>query len=61
LQLQKDVRKWVKQLPFEIKQVVIMRTFLDLSFKEIAEKTGLQTDSIYKTLHEGIKKLKGIL
>jgi hypothetical protein len=30
-------------------------------FKEIAEKTGLQTDSIYKTLHEGIKKLKGIL
>ncbi len=58
LQLQKDVRKWVNQLPFEIKQVVIMRTFLDLSFKEIAEITNVPINTALGRMRNGVIKLR---
>lgn len=58
LQLQKDIRKWVNQLPFEIKQVVIMRTFLDLSFKEIAELTNVPINTALGRMRNGVIKLR---
>lgn len=58
LQLQKDIRKWVNQLPFEIKQVVIMRTFLDLSFKEIAEITNVPINTALGRMRNGVIKLR---
>ncbi len=60
-QLKKQLHLALEQLSPRQKEIIVLKYFEELSFKEIAEKTGLQTDSIYKTLHEGIKKLKGIL
>lgn len=59
--LKKQLHLALEQLSPRQKEIIVLKYFEELSFKEIAEKTGLQTDSIYKTLHEGIKKLKGIL
>ncbi|WP_435354202.1 RNA polymerase sigma factor [Emticicia sp. SJ17W-69] len=49
------------QLSPRQKEIIVLKYFEEMSFKEISEKTGLQTDTVYKVLHEGIKKLKGIL
>jgi RNA polymerase sigma factor (sigma-70 family) len=43
------------------KEIIVLKYFEEMSFNEITEKTGLQTDTIYKVLHEGIKKLRNIL
>ncbi len=59
--LKKQLHLALEQLSPRQKEIIVLKYFEELSFKEIAKKTGLQTDSIYKTLHEGIKKLRGIL
>lgn len=38
--LKKTMRELTEQLPAEQKEVLIMRTYLDMSFKEISEFTG---------------------
>jgi RNA polymerase sigma-70 factor (ECF subfamily) len=61
-ELQKSILKEaLEELTPRQKEIIILKYFEELSYKEISDKTGLQVDSIYKTLHEGIKKLKNIL
>ncbi len=43
------------------KELVILRYFEEMSYTDIAQKTGLQVDSIYKTIHEALKRLRSIL
>ena len=43
------------------KEIIVLKYFEELSYQEIASRTGLQVDSIYKALHEGIKRLKSLL
>lgn len=59
--LKHQIELALDQLSPRQKEIIVLKYFEEMSFKEIAERTGLQTDSIYKTLHEGLKKLKGIL
>jgi RNA polymerase sigma-70 factor (ECF subfamily) len=51
----------LEQLTPRQKEVVMLKYFEELSYPEIAERTSLQIDTIYKILHEAIKKLKSIL
>lgn len=51
----------MNELSARQKQIVMLKYFEELSYKEIAEHTGLQIDSIYKTLHEALKRLKAVL
>lgn len=51
----------LEQLTPRQKEVVMLKYFEELTYPEIAERTSLQIDSIYKILHEAIKKLKSIL
>lgn len=44
-QIHKDVKKLIKQLPEEQRRVLIMRHYADMSFKEIAEKTGVSINT----------------
>jgi len=39
------LRSLIKQLPFEQRQVLLMRHFADMSFKEIAEFTGVSINT----------------
>lgn len=44
-QITEDIRKLVEQLPFDQKEVVILRHFVGLSFKEIAEQTNVSINT----------------
>lgn len=45
LQIDADVRKMIDHLPDEQREVVIMRTYLNMSFKEIAEHTDVSINT----------------
>jgi RNA polymerase sigma-70 factor (ECF subfamily) len=45
VQIDTDVRRLIDQLPQEQRDVVIMRTYLNMSFKEIAEHTGVSINT----------------
>ncbi len=45
VQIDDDVRKLIDQLPSEQREVVIMRTYLSMSFKEIAEHTDVSINT----------------
>lgn len=45
LQIDADVRKLIDRLPAEQKEVVMMRTYLGMSFKEIAEHTDVSINT----------------
>jgi RNA polymerase sigma-70 factor (ECF subfamily) len=44
-QIDRDLRNLVKQLPEEQRRVLIMRHYADMSFKEIAERTGVSINT----------------
>ncbi len=44
-QIHENVRFLIKQLPKEQRRVLIMRHYADMSFKEIAEKTGVSINT----------------
>ncbi len=43
------------------KEIIILKYFEELTYNEICERTGLQVDTLYKILHEAIKKLRMVL
>lgn len=45
VQIDEDVRKLIDHLPEEQREVVIMRTYLGMSFKEIAEHTDVSINT----------------
>ncbi|MCB0794445.1 MAG: sigma-70 family RNA polymerase sigma factor [Flavobacteriales bacterium] len=45
LQIDADVRKLIEHLPEEQREVVVMRTYLGMSFKEIAESTDVSINT----------------
>jgi RNA polymerase sigma factor (sigma-70 family) len=51
----------LEQLTPRQKELIVMRYFEEMSYADITEKTQLQTDSIYKTIHEALKRLRLIL
>jgi RNA polymerase sigma factor (sigma-70 family) len=51
----------LEQLTPRQKELIVMRYFEEMNYADIAEKTQLQTDSIYKTIHEALKRLRLIL
>jgi len=44
-QIHRDVKKLIDLLPEEQKEVIVMRHFADMSFKEIAEQTGVSINT----------------
>ncbi|MDD2287655.1 MAG: RNA polymerase sigma factor [Bacteroidales bacterium] len=44
-QIHEDIRKLIKQLPEDQRRVLIMRHYGEMSFKEIAEKTGVSINT----------------
>jgi RNA polymerase sigma factor (sigma-70 family) len=51
----------LEQLTPRQKELIVLRYFEEMSYPEITERTQLQTDSIYKTIHEALKRLRLIL
>jgi RNA polymerase sigma-70 factor (ECF subfamily) len=52
------VRKAINALPFELKQVVIMKEFEDMTFQEISETLGIPTSTVKSRLYTALKQLR---
>jgi RNA polymerase sigma factor (sigma-70 family) len=57
----KQLQLALNELSPRQKEIIILKYFEERSYKEIAEHTNLQVDTIYKILHEGLKRLRHII
>jgi RNA polymerase sigma factor (sigma-70 family) len=60
-QILSDVRDLVEELPEEQRQVVVMRLYLDLSFKEIAEQTNVSINTALGRMRYALINLRKIV
>lgn len=58
LQIRDDVRRLIKALPFVQMQVLVMRYYRNLSFKEIAEITGVSINTALGRMRYAILNLR---
>lgn len=54
----REILAWVEELPHNQKEVVLLRFQQNMSYKEIAEVTGLKTGNVGFLLHTGLKTLR---
>ncbi len=60
-ELKEIIWKGIEQLPFEQREVIILRYFQQCSYQEIAEVTGKPMGTVMSSLFYAKKKLKDIL
>ena len=60
-QIQKDVRKMVSMLPDDQREVVILRHYAELSFKEIAETTGVSINTALGRMRYALINMRKIM
>jgi len=60
-QISTDVRKLVDELPDDQKQVVLMRLYKDMSFKEIAENTNVSINTALGRMRYAIINLRRLV
>jgi len=60
-QIQNQVRLLVEELPFDQREVVIMRHFADMSFKEIAECTGVSINTSLGRMRYALINLRKLI
>jgi len=62
VQLMRDsksrLRRFIKALPMEQKQVLIMRHYLQMSFQEIADRTGVSINTALGRMHYALINLR---
>jgi len=56
-----EIREYVKLLPEEQRQLVVMRVFLDMSFKEIAESTGVSINTALGRMRYAIINIRKMM
>ena len=60
-QILSDVRELIKELPSEQKEVLIMRIYKDMSFKEISENTGVSINTALGRMRYALINLRKII
>jgi RNA polymerase sigma factor (sigma-70 family) len=60
-QIQKDIRKMITLLPDDQREVVILRHYADLSFKEIADVTGVSINTALGRMRYALINLRRIM
>lgn len=60
-QVADQVRKLVDHLPVEQREVVVLRHFMDLSFKEIAEQTGVSINTALGRMRYALINLRKLI
>lgn len=56
-----DIRKLVDALPFEQREVVLLRHYLDMSFKEIAKQTGVSINTALGRMRYALINLRKMI
>ena len=60
-QITKEVRQLLKELPFDQKEVIILRHYCDLSFKEIAEHTNVSINTALGRMRYALINLRKLI
>ena len=60
-QVESDLRKLIKELPEDQKEVLMMRMYQDLSFKEISELTGVSINTALGRMRYAIMNLRKVI
>ena len=60
-QILSEVRNLVEELPEDQRQVVVMRHYLGLSFKEIADQTGVSINTALGRMRYALINLRKII
>jgi RNA polymerase sigma-70 factor (ECF subfamily) len=60
-QVENDLRKLIEELPAEQKEVLMMRMYQDLSFKEISESTGVSINTALGRMRYAIMNLRKVI
>ena len=60
-QVEEDVRRLIEELPEDQKQVLIMRMYNDMSFKEISDKTGVSINTALGRMRYALINLRKVI
>lgn len=60
-QVEGDVRRLIEELPLDQKEVLMMRMYQDMSFKEISEITGVSINTALGRMRYAIMNLRKII
>ena len=60
-QVEDDVRRLIEELPEDQKEVLIMRMYKDMSFKEISEKTDVSINTALGRMRYALINLRKII
>ena len=60
-QVESDVRRLIEELPEDQKQVLIMRMYNDMSFKEISENTGVSINTALGRMRYALINLRKVI
>jgi RNA polymerase sigma-70 factor (ECF subfamily) len=61
IKFKKSIRAIINELPADQREVVIMRTYYDMSFKEIADFTNVSINTALGRVRYGLLNLKKII
>jgi RNA polymerase sigma factor (sigma-70 family) len=60
-QIRSDIRKLIEELPEDQKQVILLRHFGELSFKEIADQTGVSINTALGRMRYALINLRKLI
>jgi RNA polymerase sigma-70 factor (ECF subfamily) len=60
-QVEEDVRRLIEELPEDQKQVLVMRMYNDMSFKEISDKTGVSINTALGRMRYALINLRKVI
>jgi len=60
-QVEEDVKRLIEELPEDQKQVLIMRMYKDMSFKEISENTGVSINTALGRMRYALINLRKVI
>jgi len=60
-QVEEDVRRLIEELPEDQKQVLVMRMYKDMSFKEISERTGVSINTALGRMRYALINMRKII
>ena len=60
-QVETDVRRIIEELPKDQKQVLVMRMYQDMSFKEISERTGVSINTALGRMRYALINLRKVI
>ncbi len=60
-QVQRDVQRLIEELPEDQKEVLVMRMYKDMSFKEISEQTGVSINTALGRMRYALINLRKVI